>query len=223
MLRTYPIFLVGLARKRCVVIGGGQVAEGKVERLLQCDASVTLVAPTVTPALRRLADGRRIDWRPREYRSGDVRGAFLAIAAAGDPDVRAAVWAEAESEGALICSVDDAEHSNFIAGSVVRRGPLTVAISTGGCSPALAVRLRERLERELGAEYDLFLRWMRDLRESLVDRFPDAASRREIWYRLVDSEALDLIRRGLLQRARNLVEAIASAPASAPERRSPSR
>ena len=99
-------------------------------------------------------------------------------------------------------AADDVEHCSYIAGSVVRRGPLAVAISTAGCAPALAVRLRERLERMLGAEYDLFLRWMWDLRDVLGRRYADFGDRRRAWYRLVDSDVLDLLRQGDLSAAR---------------------
>ena len=208
MLKTYPLFLIGLDRRRCVVLGGGEEAEHKVDGLLACDARVTLIAAEVTDALRHHVDLGRIEWVERDYQPGDLRGAFLAIAAGFDHELNAAAWQEAEAERVLMNAADDVEHCSYIAGSVVRRGPLAVAISTGGCAPALAVRLRERLERMLGAEYDLFLRWMWDLRDVLARRHADFADRRRMWYRLVDSDILALLRRGRILQARRRLHAL---------------
>lgn len=208
MLKTYPLFLIGLHRRRCVVLGGGEEAERKVDGLLACDARVTLIASEISEVLRHHADLERIRWIKRDYQPGDLRGALLVIAAGFDRELNAVAWQEAESEGVLMNAADDVEHCNYIAGSVVRRGPLAVAISTGGCAPALAVRLRERLERMLGAEYDLFLRWMWDLRDLLGRRYTDFAERRSMWYRLVDSDILALLRRGRILQARRRLHAL---------------
>ncbi len=205
-MKTYPIFLVGLRRRRCVVVGGGSEALRKVEGLLDCDASVTVVAAKPVTGLRDLVRAGRVDWTAREYRRGDLTGAFLVLAAQQDAATNAEISAEAEAAGILLNVMDDVEHSNFIAGSVVRRGSLAVAVSTGGSAPALAVRLRQRLENELGPEHDLFLRWMRELREPVFRRFPDFEQRRRLWYRLVDSDALDLLRSGQPEAARRSID-----------------
>ena len=208
MLKTYPLFLIGLDRRRCVVLGGGEEAEHKVDGLLACDARVTLIAAEITDSLRHHVDLGRIEWVERDYQPGDLHGAFLAIAAGFDHELNAAAWQEAESERVLMNAADDVPHCSYIAGSVVRRGPLTVAISTGGCAPAVAVRLRERLERMLGAEYDLFLRWMWDLRDVIAGRHADFADRRRLWYRLVDSDILGLLRSGRILQARRRLHAV---------------
>ncbi len=208
MLKTYPLFLIGLDRRRCVVLGGGEEAEHKVDGLLACDARVTLIAAEVTNALWHHIDLGRIQWIERDYQPGDLRGAFLAIAAGFHRELNAAAWQEAEAERVLMNAADDVEHCSYIAGSVVRRGALVVAISTGGCAPALAVRLRQRLERMLGAEYDLFLRWMWDLRDVIARRHTDFAHRRRLWYRLVDSDILALLRRGRILQARRRLHAL---------------
>ncbi len=208
MLKTYPLFLIGLDRRRCVVLGGGEEAEHKVDGLLACDARVTLITAEITEALRHHVDLGRIQWIERDYQQGDLRGAFLAIAAGFDHELNAAAWQEAQAERVLMNAADDVEHCSYIAGSVVRRGPLAVAISTGGCAPALAVRLRERLERMLGAEYDLFLRWMWDLRDVIAGRHADFADRRRLWYRLVDSDILGLLRSGRILQARRRLHAV---------------
>ncbi len=209
-MNTYPVFLNGLERRRCVVVGGDEEAERKIRGLLDCDARVTVVASSILGEVQKLVDQSRVQWIQRDYEPGDLEGAFLVIVTGRDERRNAAVFAEAESEGALINAVDDVEHCSFIAGSVVRRGPLVVAISTGGCAPALAVRLRQRFEKILGPEHGLFLQWMRKLRDILQQRFPDFESRREVWYRLVDSEILDLMRQGHNERARRRLEEIAN-------------
>ncbi len=212
-MKVYPLFLVGLDRRRSVVVGGDAEAERKVDGLLACAASVTVVAARPTPRLRDHAACGRLEWIERDYRSGDLRGAFLVIVTDRDEDVRAAAAAEAQREGALVNVVDDVPRSGFVAGSVVRRGPLVVAISTSGCAPALAVRLRQRLERELGPEYGEFLECMGRLRRPLARL--DFETRRELWYRLVDSEAIDDLRAGRKRSARRRIARIVSAASTA--------
>ena len=197
----YPVYL-DLRGRRTVVLGGGALAEEKVRGLLAAGARVTLVAPEATDGLARLAAAGTLAWRRRRYRPGDFAGACLAIAAglaAADAETAAL---EAERRGVFLNSVDDVPNSSFIAASVVRRGDLAIAISTGGKAPALAVRLRERLERELGPEHARFLELAGAVRAPLAARHPDLAHRRELWYRLVDSDVLDLLRRGDEEAAR---------------------
>lgn len=201
-MKTYPVFLVGLAGRRCVVIGGDEEAHRKVLGLLEHDAAVTVIHPDLVPALYTWAQEGRIAWLQRTYQTGDLRGAHLVIATGKDPSTNDAIWQEAENERVLVNAVDDVAHCSFIAGSVVRRGALTIAISTGGCAPALAVRLRERLMRELGPEYAEFLELMEALREPLAQTYPDFETRRALWYALVDSDILDHLRAGRPEVAR---------------------
>jgi siroheme synthase-like protein len=221
-MKPYPVFLIGLERRRCVVVGGCTEAARKIEGLLECGAAVTVIAPAVPDRVRELAAGGHLEWIDRDFRAGDLLGAFLVIATAKEPRVRERIWSEASTAGALVNVVDDTAHCNFIAGSVVRRGALTVALSTAGCAPALAVRLRERLERELGPEYAAFLDLLSELREPLRRRFPDFEQRRAIWYELVDSDVLDHVRRGRSdlgrRRAGEVVRAAGSGRAAASPR-----
>jgi len=211
-VKGYPLFLIGLDRRRCVVVGGGGEAQRKVEGLLECDAAVTVIASRVTDRIRRLAFERRVTWLSRDYRAGDLKGACLVIAAEQEPATRSCIWEEACAEQALVNVTDDVEHCNFIAGSVVRRGPLTIAVSTNGCAPALAVRLRERLERELGPEYGELLELLSSLREGLARGHASFESRRELWYRLVDSDILDHLRAGRRDLAEERIEQILVEP-----------
>ncbi len=195
-MKPYPIFLIDLSHRHCVVIGGGHEGEYKVKGLLDCEARVTVISSQLTDQLQAWADEGRLTWIQRDYRPGDLRGAFLVIAERSDPETNAALRAEAEAEKALVNVMDDVSYCNFIAGSVVRQGPLTMAISTSGCAPALSVRLRQRFQDEFGPEYGVFLEWLRELREPMAARYPDFQERRRRWYALIDSDILDLFRAG---------------------------
>ena len=204
-MKPYPIFLVDLASRPCIVIGGGNEGEFKVKGLLDCDAAVTLISLHLTPQLQTWAEEGWLTWIKRHYLPGDLEGAFLVIAERSDPETNAQIWQEAQTEGALINVMDDVPHCNFVAGSVIRRGPLVVSISTSGAAPALSVRLRERLTGEFGPEYQTFLIWMQALRQPMAAHYPDFAERRRRWYAMVDSDALDLLREHNLAQARQRI------------------
>lgn len=191
----YPVFL-DLRLRPCVVLGGCGMAEEKVKGLLNAGARVTVIAPSLTPALEELAAEERIVHHAREYRPGDLEGAALAVSTDRTPEAAAAVWRESRDRNVLLNTVDDVPHCNFIAPAIVKRGDLSIAISTGGKAPVLAVRLRQRLEREVGEEHARFLALAGAAREPLAHRHPDFATRRELWYRLVDSDVLELLRHG---------------------------
>jgi siroheme synthase-like protein len=208
-MKVYPLFLCDLEWRRAVVIGGEGEAVAKVRGLLDVGADVTVVATAIDDDLRAAAAIGRLTWIPRDYRRGDLAGAFLVIAATRDPDLAERIQIEAESERALLNVIDVPDRSSFIAGSVVRRGALTVAISTSGVAPALAVRLRQRIEREVGAEYDAFLALLAEIRPRLAERHRDFETRRRVWYELVDSPALDQLRAGRPDEARRTLYRIA--------------
>jgi siroheme synthase-like protein len=199
----YPIFLVGLENRHCIVVGGGKEAESKVKGLLASEAIVTLISPTLSPRLEAWAEEGGFTWLNREYQPGDLRGAFLVFAERSDPKQDALLFEEAEAEKALINVIDDVVHCNFIAGSVVRQGPLVISISTSGAAPALAVRLRERFQKEFGPEYGEFLEMMLALREPISALIPEFGERRRRWYDLVDSDILDHLRQGDHDRVQN--------------------
>jgi siroheme synthase-like protein len=207
-MKPYPIYLIGLQDRHCVVVGGGHEAAGKVRALLDCDATVTVISPSLEEPLQRWAEEGRFTWLQRAYRRGDLRGAFLVIAERDAAARNAAIWEEAEEEKALVNVMDDVEHCNFVAGSVVRQGRLVLSISTSGAAPALSVRLRQRMEQEFGPEYAQFLSWMQALREPMARVYPAFGERREIWYRIVDSDVLDLLRAGLPEAALARVSSI---------------
>lgn len=200
-MKPYPIFLVGLDQRQCIVIGGGHEAEYKVKSLLDCDARVTLISPTISATVQAWVEEGRVSWLARSYAPGDLQGAFLVVAERGDAAANEQIFQEATAVGALVNVMDDIPHCNYVAGSIVRQGALTIAISTSGCAPALAVRLRQRFEQEFGPEYALFLEWLRQVRAPLAEQVPHFAERRTRWYELVDSDVLPLLQAGQLAEA----------------------
>jgi siroheme synthase-like protein len=212
----YPAFL-DLRDRLCVVVGGGAAAEPKVHDLLAAGARVVVVAQQPGRRIEELARDGRLRLRRRAYRDGDLAGAFLGIAIPG-AEPHDAAWREAERRGLPFNSMDDPWRCSFIAGSVLRRGDLTVAISTAGRAPALAVRLRQRLEELLGAHHARFLELAGTVRSALAAQRPDLESRRDLWYRLVDSDVLDLLRRGDEATARRRFgEILGVEPAAGPD------
>jgi siroheme synthase-like protein len=203
----YPIY-VQLREQTCVVIGGGKIAEGKVDGLLAAEAKVTVIAPDLTPHLHQLAEEKRITYLARTYQPGDLRGAFLIICATDQAEINHQVWQEANANHQLVNVVDDTPRCTFIAPSILRKGDLTIAISTSGKAPALAVRLKERFQREIGPEYARFLELAGELREPLAQHIPDFETRKALWYELVDSEILDALARGDEALAREIISQV---------------
>jgi siroheme synthase-like protein len=165
-MSLFPIF-VKLRGRLVVIVGGGEIAAGKIDGLLRAGANVRVVAPEVNAALRKLIGRGMVEWVAREFRVQDLAGATLAIAATSAPGVNAAVYREAEARGTLCNAVDDIENCHFYYGSIVQRGDLQIAISTNGKSPALAQRLRQELDQQFGPEYEVWLEWLGAARELL--------------------------------------------------------
>jgi siroheme synthase-like protein len=195
MTTYYPVY-IQLNEQPCIVIGGGKIAEGKVEGLLAAGAKVTLVSPEITSHLNQLVKQNQVAYIPRVYRPGDLAGAFMVICATDQTEINHQVWQEASANQQLVNVVDDTPRCNFIAPAILRKGDLTIAISTGGKAPALAVRLKERLKEEIGPEYERFLELSGQLREPLAQHVPDFETRKALWYELVDSDILDFLARG---------------------------
>jgi precorrin-2 dehydrogenase/sirohydrochlorin ferrochelatase len=219
----YPVALE-LAGRRCVVTGGGAEAERKARALLEAEADVVVIAPTVTDGLGDLIRRGELTHVARPYGRGDLAGAFLVIAADADRAVRAAVFAEAEAERVLCNAVDDTEHCHFAVPSIVRRGELLIAISTGGRAPALAKRLRRRLTAELGWEWEALVDVLGEVRaETLPQRTVDFATWAARWHAVLDreQELLDLLAEGRIEEVRDRVRAeLSDAPCRSSSRAS---
>ncbi len=186
------------------MVGGGQVALRKVKALIECGADIEVISPDLCLELRRLAESREVRALNREYQSGDLRGAFVVIAATDNSDVNRKVAEEAKRNAALVNVVDDAENSDFIIPSYLRRGDVTVAISTAGKSPALARKIRTRLEKDLGNEYASLT--------NLIGEVRAEAKRQRIqvdgddWQEALDLDLLlELLHSGESERARALL------------------
>ena len=186
----FPLFLK-LAGRKCVVAGAGSVAEDKIAGLLRAGAKVRVVAPEATSRIRSWARAKRIRWQARPFETPDLEGAFLVVAATSSSAVHARIYREARQRGVLCNVVDDPEHCEFYYGSVVRRGALQIAISTGGQSPALAQRLRKRLEREYGAEYKSWLAELGTLRKKLFAKKMTPERQRALLRRLASESSFE--------------------------------
>ena len=181
----YPIF-VELRDRRCLVVGGGEVAQRKVAGLLAAGARLTVIAPKLTSELQRLLAAGEIECVQREYQEGDLEGFEVCMVATDDGAVNAQVFAEGRRRRVWVNASDDPANCDFILPSVIRRGSITVAASTGGTSPALARRLREELEsyltEEMPALADLLAEVRRDLRSRDIAPDPD------VWQEAIDEE-----------------------------------
>ena len=198
----YPVFL-NLAGKRCVIIGGGTIAQGKIGGLLQAGCEITVISPEATPGIRQAAQRGDIVWLQRTYEPGDLEGAFIGVAATNVWHVNREIFEEAEGLGVLLNVVDDPDLCSFIAPSVVKREPVTLAISTGGASPALARKLRETLAHAEALEWadlaDLLAQARRIVKEKRVVIDP------ERWQCCISRKLLDMVRDGRGEEALELL------------------
>jgi siroheme synthase-like protein len=197
----YPIFL-DLTGKNCLVTGEGYEVAGKVRALVDAGAHVTYVNPNAEDSIQELARQARITWKRREFRPRDLKGCFLVIT---DRDDNSRIFRLAEQERVLCNAVDDPSNCRFSFGSLHRQGDLTIAISTNGQAPAVAVRLRQKFQREIGPEYAALLAMLRVFRPVITESIPDFSARRALWYRIVDSSALSQVRQGQIEQAAELI------------------
>ena len=198
----YPAFL-DLVRKRVVVVGGGAIATQKVRGLLPCGADPVVVAPDASPFIRERAGAGELEWHARPYAYGDLEGAELAFGATGDRALNAEVGREARGRGVPILAVDDIPYCDFIAPAIVKRGGLTVAVSTGGRSPALASHARRRLERVVTPEWGDLLEVAAAVRDRLG---PDKLRvSPEAWRGALDRDLEGLVWGGELDAAAELL------------------
>src|SRR5213080_2411348 len=174
-MSLFPMF-VKLRGRLIVVIGGGEIAAGKIDGLLCAGAKVRVIAPEVNAAFIEPIRSGKVEWVARKFLAPDLAGATFVIAATSAPGVNAAVYREAEARGILCNAVDDTENCHFYYGSVVQRGDLQIAISTNGRSPALAQRLRKELENQFGPEYEAWLESLGSARELLLENGGDSES-----------------------------------------------
>jgi siroheme synthase-like protein len=185
-----PLF-VKLEGRPCLIVGAGVVALQKITSLLECGANVTVVAPEARDEVRALVDSGKIEWVRRAYRTEDIAGQHLVIAATSDPEVNHGVYGDAVKAGLLANAVDDPPFCDFYFGSVVRRGPLQIGISTAGESPALAQRLRQQLEAMLDDATGPWLERLGALRRLVLQSRPAGEPRNRLLRTLASREVCD--------------------------------
>lgn len=203
-MNFYPVHL-NISGMRCVVVGGGEVAERKVARLLECGANVVLVGKTITRNLDAMKREGGIDHIPDDYRSDYIEGAFLVIGATDRDEINEEIYSDSKERNILVNIVDDPERCQFIVPSQVRRGDLLISISTGGKSPALARRLRENLEGKYGHEYKILLDIMGRLRGKIIARGSSSEANKIVFESVLDTDILRYIREGDWNRVRKTV------------------
>ncbi len=205
MAPYYPLFL-DLADKLCIVVGGGAVAERKARGLLDAGARVRLISPEVTRGVRRLAGQGRIEVVPREYQEGDLEGAALAIAATNAEEVNMRVAKESKRLSIPLNVADNPDLGDFIVPSVVRKGPVVVAVSTSGLLPVLARKLKEEIELKLFADYVPYARRVGAFRRFLIETVHDPGRKREILERVGKADVSEVSRMTLREMKKRFIE-----------------
>ncbi|KAB2954708.1 bifunctional precorrin-2 dehydrogenase/sirohydrochlorin ferrochelatase [Heliorestis acidaminivorans] len=188
--------MLKLESRRCLVVGGGKVAERKIASLLEAGAMVDVISPLITSTIQNWVDQGLLRYQSRGYQEGDAVGYFLVIAATDLSDINEKVVCDCSQRNILINTVDNPHLGNFYVPATFRRGDLLIAISTGGASPAVAKRIRQDLEVQFGEEYGKFLSLMAQLREQVLKEVPCPVRRKAIFDSLADANLLELIKCG---------------------------
>ncbi len=200
--KVFPLFLK-LERRRCLVVGAGTIAEGKIGGLIADDAQIRVVSPEATAQVQTWAGEGKIDWERRRFQHSDLEGIFLVVAATSSTAVHEEIYAEARRLGVL-CNVVDVPHlCDFFYPAIVRRGSLQIAISTAGESPALSQRLRKELEQQFGPEYEAWVAAIGEARAELATRDLTAEDRKEILHELASREFYEKFRDELRKRQKD--------------------
>jgi len=203
-MKYYPAYL-DIRNRRCLVVGGGGVGTRKVKTLLDCGARVTIISPQASGQLKKLADNERVSIEKRSYQPGDLEGMFLVIGATDDEKLNRQISRDAEKRGLLCNIADRPEICNFILPSIVRRGDLTISISTAGRSPAMAKKLRQDLEKQYGEEYADFLRLMGAIRQKLLSQAHEPEAHKSLFEQLINNGLLELIRGNRIEEINSLL------------------
>lgn len=194
MIKYYPVNLV-LENKICVVAGAGAVAERKVCRLLECGARVLVISPLITIGLKKLADKKKIIFKKRKVNLRDLNAAYLVIAATSDRKINSDISSYCRKKNILINVVDSPLDCNFILPSIVRRGSLTISISTDGISPALAKKIRQGLEKKFGVEYAKLLCILKVIRPQAIKKIKGGRARSDFFQKVLAPEILALLKK----------------------------
>jgi precorrin-2 dehydrogenase/sirohydrochlorin ferrochelatase len=190
----FPMFLK-IAGKPCLVVGAGPIAKSKIESLVRCGADVRVVAPHATETVRDAARAGAIRWEQRRFRNSDLRGQWLVVAATSSPELHEQIFRQARRAGILCNAVDEPERCDFYYPAVVRRGPLQIAVSTSGCAPSLAQRLRRELDGYFAPEYGAWTAEVGRARSALMATGVSAEKRKRAMLQLSSAKAFDAFRK----------------------------
>lgn len=205
--QVYPVCL-NITGKLCVVVGGGDVAERKVNGLLIEKARVRVISPEVTTRLAELTARRECEWRQKAYATGDLDGAFLVFAATDSSDVQQQIFRDADSQGVLVNVIDSPEQCSFQVPATVQRGDLTLAVSTAGKSPAVAAMVRRHLDDQYGWEYAQLLQLMGELRGKVIAVGDTSAERKILFQNILHDDIIEWIRAGRWDRVQNHLQEV---------------
>jgi precorrin-2 dehydrogenase / sirohydrochlorin ferrochelatase len=189
-MNLFPAFLK-LSGRHCLVVGAGAIGEEKIDGLLRAGADVQIVAPRATPAIRALARAGKVRWKARQFRTADLSGAFLVVAATSSAKLHDKIYKLARQRGLLCNVVDDPPNCDFYYGSVVQRGSLQIAISTNGHSPALAQRIRKQLEQQFEPAYELWLEELGQARKDLFAKTMSPERRKKLLHQLANQNSFE--------------------------------
>jgi len=203
-MKYYPVY-IDVSKRKCVVAGGGDVAERKVARLLECGARVVVIGNELTPNLEAMKNEEKISHIPDNYKNDYIEGALLVIGATDRDEINERIYRDSKERGILVNIVDDPAKCDFIVPSVFQQGDLSIAISTGGKSPALARNLREELEQRYGREYRILLNIMGDIREKIISRGEPSDENRKLFESVLNSDILQHIREKNWDKVRKII------------------
>ena len=203
----YPVCL-NIVGKLCVIVGGGTVAERKVNGLLAERAQVQVISPEVTPGIEELSARHECEWQQRTYATGDLDGAFLVFAATDSPEVQQQIFQDADDQGILVNVIDSPEQCSFQVPATVQRGDLTLAVSTAGTSPAVAAMVRQRLEEQYGPEYGQLLQLMGALRAKVIAIGESSAERKILFQNILHDDIVEWIRGGHWDRVQSHLQEV---------------
>ena len=195
-MKEYYSVMLDIKERPCIVIGGGRVAERKIDGLLAAKAKVTVVSPEVTKTIQEWASQAKLTWLDRDYQNGDLKGYFMVTIATNNRVVNQIIYQEADHGTQLINVVDFPEQSNFIIPATMKRGALQISVSTSGASPGLAKKIRSELEEAYGLEYEDYLDFLKQMREWITSHVPDETMRRDFFKRLLEPIYLEYVKTG---------------------------
>ncbi|MBI4436192.1 MAG: bifunctional precorrin-2 dehydrogenase/sirohydrochlorin ferrochelatase [Candidatus Omnitrophica bacterium] len=203
----YPVNL-DVREKRCLVVGGGEVAYRKVKGLLRAGALLTVVAPQLGEKLKRLGKAGRIRVLQVRFKERHLKNHFLIIVATDDPTTNSFIGKLCQKKNLLVNVVDQPEDCTFTVPSLFKRGPLTIAISTNGSSPALSKKIRKDLEKKYGKEFGEFLDLMAEMRKEVIRRIPSSRNRKRRFEKVISSNVLTLLQKGKRPEAKKRIREI---------------